>query len=111
MADDELAAVHAGVFGDAFALGKGEQLGHRQAVEVVEPGAGRRRGSAARRGSSRRRDRWNGNGWRGASTAGANLHRFAHQASAGQVASDVAGTVVATSDGHGVSSKKIKNFQ
>ena len=40
-ADDELAAAHAGVLGDAFALGQVEELGHGQA------GTGRRGGSFA----------------------------------------------------------------
>ena len=35
-AHDELAAVHAGVLGDALALGKSEQLGHGQTIQVVE---------------------------------------------------------------------------
>ena len=38
---DELGAVHAGVFGDPLALGELEQLGHRQAIEVVEAEQGR----------------------------------------------------------------------
>ena len=37
-AHDELAAIHAGVFVDAFALGKIEELGHGQAIEIVELG-------------------------------------------------------------------------
>ena len=35
-AHDELAAIHAGVFADAFAFGIVEQLGHGQAIEIVE---------------------------------------------------------------------------
>ena len=37
---DQLAAVHAGVFGDAFALGQGEQFRHGQPVQIVEPQGG-----------------------------------------------------------------------
>ena len=49
---DELAAVHAGVLGDALAFGKGEQLGHGQPVQVVQTGrrVGRWRHGGPRQG-------------------------------------------------------------
>src|SRR5262245_65877312 len=49
-ADDQLGPVLTRVFGDPFALGKWEELGHRQAIEIVEPGRGAGTGRGRRRG-------------------------------------------------------------
>ena len=81
--DDQLAAVHAGVFGDAFALGQGEQLRHGQTIQVIQakPRWGAR---ACRRGGR-------GDGPRDRHVGG-----FAGEASPGQVARPF----VAAGDGH-----------
>ena len=79
-ADDELAAGHAGVFGNALSFGEGEQLGHGQAIEIVEPQG--RGGAASCHG---------GSGWSHDGAGGLLLRWLAHGATPCDIPAVIAG--------------------
>jgi hypothetical protein len=112
---DQLAAIHAGVLHDAFFFGIGEQLGHCEAIEIVQA-RHRRAGRGSVNDGSGDGSRRGNHGPFGDGSGGA-LHRddLADDAAAdsgcgsGGGVGHIARPIVATSDGHNVPPKNQKD--